>query len=659
MTEFSLLAAPLHAGRLRLKNRIAHAAILTRFAAGERTTDRLIGYHANRAAGGAALIVTEAVNALPSQAGRGAYLNAHSDDGIPDLARLADAVSAHDCRVMAQLQERGRGNYAQTVASQAFGPSALPDDIAGAVPHALTTSDVECMIDDFAAAAHRLERAGFDGVELSAGHGHLFHQFLSGHANRRTDRFGGDLTGRMAFLAETVAAIRSACGPAFAVGLKLPADDGDPNGIDLSLAAEIADALAKPADIDLLSFAWGAQNRRLHWHVPDGHAPRAVYAADTAKLRAAANGVATMALGRIVDPNEAEAILAAGQADLVAVGRGLIADPMWPAKALSGRAHAIRACVSCNTCWGAIAAASSLVCDTNPDLGLPAEIAPPPKLAKLIERRKTVIVGGGVSGLAMAAAAVGRGDDVTLFHGGADLGGKAWVAARLPGGEGLQGVYDDEAARALAAGARFELGVQATVADVLSLSPDRVGLATGAAQPWPDDDLFADPEIAPPLSGLLRRVYARPGRIPGRLALIDGEDSIWVYRATELLAGVFESVVVVTERERPAGREPLVVRQGLLERLACLPVSVETFQSVDPCLEEIAEGQLGLRHVLSGERRVLADITTIAHASPRQPRLDLQGGLKSAGISPILIGDAFQPRSLLHAVGEGRAAGRA
>ncbi|MGI9475219.1 MAG: oxidoreductase, partial [Hyphomicrobiaceae bacterium] len=111
MADFSHLSAPLCSGRLELKNRIVHAAILTRFAESERATERLIAYHANRARGGVAMIITEAVNALPMQAGRSHYLNAHSEAGIADLARLADAVHGHDCRILAQLQERGRGNY--------------------------------------------------------------------------------------------------------------------------------------------------------------------------------------------------------------------------------------------------------------------------------------------------------------------------------------------------------------------------------------------------------------------------------------------------------------------------------------------------------------------------------------------------------------------
>ena len=669
MTDFVHLAAPLRQGRLDLKNRIVHASILTRFAIGEQATDRLIRYHANRARGGAAMIVTEAVNALPMQAGRGAYLNAYSDEGHQSLFQLAEAVRMHDCRLLAQLQERGRGNYARVAQSQAVGPSALPDDIAGAVPRPLPTDEVERMIEDFAAAARRLERAGFDGVEISAGHGHLFHQFLSGHANRRKDRFGGDQKSRATFLIETIQAVRASVGADFILAVKLPAEDGDPGGVNLDAAAEIARLTLKPGAVDLASFAWGAQNRRLHWHVPDGHFDRAPYVEKIEALREAANGVPVAALGRIVDPNEAEAVLAEGRADLISVGRALIADAAWPRLALAGRGHAIRACVSCNTCWGAIAEPAPLVCDTNPDLATEAETerldhefaarpVPAPSLRLGKAALRLVVVGGGVAGLSLAATAAEAGHETTLFHRRPDVGGRAWLAARLPGGEGLQGVYDDDAARACAAGARLELGVEARADDLIALAPDRVAIATGAEIQRPETGALGDADIAPSLDWLLREAFRLQGRLGRHLVIIDREDGIWVYRAAEFLAARFDCVTVLTERETPASREPLVVRQGLLERLAAGRVKCVTMALATPEFDALAEGKLGYCHALSGAPGNLSDVDAIAVAGPRAPRLDLAPPLAAAGYAPILLGDAFQPRALMHTVSDGRRIGR-
>lgn len=660
MTKLIHMAAPLHNGRLRLKNRIVHAAILTRFAENECATERLIAYHVNRARGGAAMIVTEAVNALPMQAGRPHYLNAHSDAGIDDLARLANAVHAHDCYILAQLQERGRGNYDRNTERRPVAPSALPDDLAGIVPRALATAEVERMIDDFAAAARRLERAGFDGIEISAGHGHLFHQFLSAHANHRTDRFGGDLDGRLTFLRETIDAVRGNCSAGFVIALKLPAEDGDEAGICLDDAAKITRSLATPQTIDILSFAWGAQNHALHWHVPDAHMPRAPYVDKIAQLRASSNGVPVLALGRIVDPHEAEAVLAASKADLVGIGRALIADPEWPRKALSGHGYAIRACVSCNTCWGAIAKSQPLVCDTNPDVGGPYEALHAPAILSASDRRRVVIVGGGIAGMAAAASASLAGHDTIVLHRSKEVGGRAALAARLPGGDGLQGVYDFDAATALTAGARIELGVDAEVEDIIALAPDSVVLATGAEAAWPigTSSDWLDDSVAPGLDELLRTALRHQGRLGGHLVFVDREDSIWCYRAAEYLTTRFDRVTLLSSAADTAVAEPLVVRQGLLERLANGNITVHLGCEADPNQDELATGLIGFVDHSSGARATIDRVDALTHASPRQPRLGLVERLVREGITPIRIGDALEPRDLLKAVTEGRAAGR-
>jgi len=425
-------------------------------------------------------------------------------------------------------------------------------------------------------------------------------------------------------------------------------------------AAQIAQTLAIPDKVDLVSFAWGAQNHALHWHVPDGHTARMPYVTKTARLRRAANGVPVMALGRIAEPAEAETILAAGQADLVGLGRALIADPDWPRKALSGRSYAIRACVSCNTCWGAIARSEPLVCDTNPDLGTPRETMQAPAILPESERRRLVVVGGGAAGMALAASAAVAGHETILFHRGRAIGGGAARAARLPGGEGLQGVYDVDAATAARAGARLELGVDAQRADIISLSPDHVVLATGAEAPWPPDAPgdSIDDTIAPPLGIFLLSAFRHQARMGHHLVLIDGEDSIWCYRAAQYLATKFDRVTVLTRVEEPVGAAPLVVRQGLMERLAHDQVTIVLNAIAEPDYDELAAGILGYVDTSTRTRHAIGGIDALTHASPRIPRLDLLDGLTGAGITPIRIGDALRPRALLQAVAQGREIGR-
>ena len=194
MTAYPNLFSPVVIGGRTLKNRIVHASMSTHFAQGGRVTDRLIDYYANRARGGAAMLVSEPMGMLQWQQlpTRPAILSGINTDA---LARWADAVGAHDSLMLGQVQDNGRGFRSGFRNPNAYGASALPDDLSGTVPHALSIDGIATMIEEFAISARALQRAGFAGVEISAGHGHLFHQFLAARSNRREDRYGGDLAG--------------------------------------------------------------------------------------------------------------------------------------------------------------------------------------------------------------------------------------------------------------------------------------------------------------------------------------------------------------------------------------------------------------------------------------------------------------------------------
>ncbi len=420
-SRYPHLLAPLTCGRLRLRNRLVHASMSTRMAKDARVTQALIDYHENRAKGGAALIVTEPLSLamhqrLPHK------VRAWNDDDVDGLSRWAAAVERHDTRLLAQLQDPGRGRHERGRNPTGIAPSALPDDLSWSVPRALEAGEIRRMVEEFAGSARRLERCGFSGVEISAGHGHLFHQFLSPWSNRRDDEYGGDFERRLRLLRDLVAALRAACGAEFVVGLKLPGDDGVPQGISPELAAEIARALCEGDAVDYVCFTWGSHGRTLDWHLPDMHWPRSPFVNLTAELRRAIPQVPVMTVGLITDPAEAEGILAQGKADLVALGRPLVTDPAWLAKAAAGREREIRYCVSCNTCWGTIVEHRPLACDNNPRVGAADEADwRPPKAGT---RRRVVVVGGGVAGLEAAWVAAARGHEVTLFGASGDLGGK-------------------------------------------------------------------------------------------------------------------------------------------------------------------------------------------------------------------------------------------
>ena len=416
----SRLLDPITLGGLRLRNRIAHAAVTTRYAEAGRVTPRLIAYHAARARGGAALLVTEPMNLLPSQ-GAPHKVRAHDPANFTGLEAWATAVRAEGSQLVAQLQDPGRGRLLIGTEVEAIAPSAIADDLSGVLPRALTTDEVADLVQGFAAAARRLRDLGFAGVEVSAGHGHLIHQFLALRSNRRSDRYGGDIEGRARFLTELCLALRAACGEDFLIGVKLPGEDAMPDGIDLDTAAAITRCVHATGVADYLTWCWGGHSRSLHLHLPAmevadvdgsavlGHAP---YAVKIAALAKHAPGIKVAALGLIRTPAEAERVLQQGLADFVQIGRPFIADADWGRHAerelagASGAGVSIgqvarRPCIACNRCWGRISRGEPLGCTVNPALaeGREAEATTPAASSPTAPRRVVVVGAGKASAL--------------------------------------------------------------------------------------------------------------------------------------------------------------------------------------------------------------------------------------------------------------------
>ena len=657
-TPYPSLFAPFTLAGRRLRNRIVHASMNTHFAENTRVTERLIQYHANRARGGAALIVTEPISMARHQ--NVSYrVRGWNDDNLDALKRWADAVESEDCRLLAQIQDPGRGRHNSGINADAISASALPDDLSWIVPHALSVAEIHAMTEDFAHSAARLQRCGFSGVEISAGHGHLFHQFLSPWSNVRTDEYGGDWEGRTRFVTELLAALRAMCGRGFILGIRLPGNDYVPGGIGPAEAATIASRLTSSGDVDYVNFVQGTHGRALEWHLPDAHGPRAPFLPLFREIRRAIPGVPLVAIGRITDPAEAERILASGEAELVALGRPILCDAAWPLKAAQGRARDIRYCVSCNLCWDTInTRLRPIACVNNPRVAEVDEVDWWPSAAPT--RRRVVVVGTGVAGMEAAWIAAARGHEVTAFGSSPDVGGKTRLHALLPGGESLSSIYDYQFAAAGRAGVRFELGVSAGAADIIALKPAAVVLASGARMlppPWLPPAV-RDAGLVPDLRSAMAALLKHATRQTGTAVIFDMDHTEGTYAAAELLHTLFDRVVVITPRESIAQAIALVTRQGILRRFS--EKRIETIALAEPRWSaSFDDGKLEHANVYNGDAGVIENVSFLAYSTPRIPEDMLAGPLRAAGIEVRLVGDCRTPRGLLAATSEGHAAGNA
>lgn len=640
-SSFRKLFEPILIGSMELKNRIVMPPMGTNFGTADgHVTEQSIGYYEARARGGVGLVIVE-VTCIDAPVGKTSARQLVVDDDryIPGLRRLADVIHRHDVKAVLQLHHAGRGAKSSITGVQPVAPSAVPMPygtligFAGEMPRALTVAEIKDVVARYARAARRAREAGFDGVEIHSTGYYLPAQFLSSTANQRQDEYGGDLQKRARFLLEIIAAVRGEVGKDCPLLCKLSAVEiGEGAGLTAEEGLQVA-RMAQDAGVDAIEVAgmlWGVNPRQRPSTAerPGGFLP----------LIEAMKKVVTvpvMAAGRM-DPVFGEKVLQEGKADLVVMGKGLIADPDVPMKAVSGSVGDIRPCIGCLRCIDNVSiGGGSLMCSVNAAIGKEREY----EIQPAARARKVLVVGGGPAGMEAARVAALRGHKVTLYEKRDRLGGQLLQAVVPPKKDHLSGFVDYLTRQMAARGVDVRLGSEATAELIEKAGPDAVILAAGVVPVPPGIPGVDGPNV------LSAKDVLSGATVGARITIIGG--GVVGCETAEFLADLGKDVTVLEMMDEAAAQMVHALREMLLGRLAMKKVSVLTgveCRRVTGAGVEIATRE-GVTRTVEADNVVLA--------SGDGPNRTLLEALSKRFAEVHPVGDCVEPQGIAEAVADG------
>lgn len=663
--DYSILFEPINIGKMKVKNRIVMAPMGN---SGLITMDgcfsqRAADYYLERAKGGTGMIITSNAKIENDierlKPGKLPIPLQNPSNFILTAGEMNEKIHSFDTKVVLQIGiGTGRVGGPQLHENHPISASPIPNFWDPKITcRALSTEEVETLVEKAAQTALIAAEAGFDGVEIHSLHeGYILDQFAIAMFNKRTDKYGGDLHGRLRFTTEIIQAIKKKVGQNYPVIMRfsvksfikdwnqggLPGENFIEKGRDLPEALEIAKILeatgADAFDADAGSYeAW-------YWAHPPGYQEHGCFVPLAEAVKSVVN-IPVIVTGRLEIPELAAQVLQERKADMIGLGRGLLTDPNWPHKVFTGQTEKIRPCLGCHDgCLGRMFNGKSVSCTVNPSVGREKEYA----LTSADKKKSIAVVGGGIAGMEAARVAATRGHEVTIYEKTDKLGGHV-IEAAVP-------QFKDDEKRLLEwykreledLNVKIQLNHEISNEELLQASHEAIIIATGSKA------------FTPPIPGIKNdKVYSAidvllgKKETGGKIVMIGGglvgcETALWLAQD-----GKEVTIIEIAETILSAGKPvPFANKQMLLDMLKHHKVQV----LVNTSVIEITDN--GVTVIDKNFRRGSLDADSIVVATGFTPVQELYNALRNKVKDLYMIGDARQPQNILSAIWDAYEIGR-
>jgi 2,4-dienoyl-CoA reductase-like NADH-dependent reductase (Old Yellow Enzyme family)/thioredoxin reductase len=639
--DMEYLFTPYRIKNCELRNRIVMPGLASFLIEDDGSiTDRTVEHYRRRAAGGPAMVIVEACAVSSEGIVSPHQARIYDDRFVEGLAKIASAMKSEGAVPAVQIHHGGRQTSAKVIKRKPLAPSPIPCPAIRGDVEPLTKDGIQDLVRKFGDAADRALEAGFELLEIHGAHGYLINQFLSQFSNIREDAYGGDTKGRTRFAEEIVREVRNRIGENFPLSFKISAQEFVEEGLTVHESIQILKILFQTG-IDIVQVSAG-NDATPEWICQPMFMEKACLT-DSAEMIKKALDVPVMAVGRINDPFIADEIIGKGKADLVCIGRGLLADPDMPNKAKEGRTGDIRTCIACNTCMESIFRRGRVECLVNPVLGREKELA----LHPADSPKRVMVIGGGPGGLNVAWVAAKRGHHVRLFEKESVLGGQLVFGSETGYKKELLNLINFQKRQIERFGVECFLNHKVTAETVKEEDPDIVILATGSLPSAPPVEGIDESNIVVFFHEVLN------GELPHKKkTIVIGGGPV----GCEVALHMSEHgcpVTIVEMLPRIGERLESMTRKILIKHLHENNVRIMT----EYRLSKVADDGVVVTKGEAEERFLEAERVVITVGNRVDNRLYHE--IEPMGYEVHRIGDCLEPRSAKAAIYEGAVLGRA